>query len=185
MNEMKNIIVIGASNSTKSINKTLAVYAASKVSDAYMTVLDLNDYELPIYGTDLEKEIGIPEAARKFDEVLASADGLIISLAEHNGSYTAVFKNLIDWLSRIDMKIWKDIPMLLMATSPGGRGGSNVLATAKGSFPFIGGNVVADFSLPSYFDNFSNGAIANSELEGQLNDKIELFERAINELVTA
>lgn len=182
---MKNIIVIGASNSSKSINKTLAIYAGSKVSDASMTVLDLNDYELPIYGSDLEAEIGIPEAAKRFNEMLASADGLIISLAEHNGSYSAVFKNLMDWLSRIDMKIWKDVPMLLMATSPGGRGGSNVLATAKSYFPFLGGNVVADFSLPSFFDNFSNGAIANTELEGQLNEKIELFQNALNEVIPA
>ena len=156
---MKKIIALGGSSSRKSINKTLAIYAASKVADASIKVMDLNDYKLPLYGIDSEEEIGIPEAAHKFNEILESADGLVISLAEHNGSYTAVFKNLIDWLSRIDMKVWKGKPMLLMATSPGGRGGASVLAAAKSYFPFMEADIVADFSLPSFYDNFSNAEL--------------------------
>ncbi|MEQ8927951.1 MAG: NAD(P)H-dependent oxidoreductase, partial [Fulvivirga sp.] len=104
---MKKIIAIGASSSSKSINKTLAIYAASKVGDASVSVIDLKDYTLPLFSVDVEEEFGIPEGAHKFNKKIESADGLVISLAEHNGTYTAVFKNLIDWLSRIDMKVWK------------------------------------------------------------------------------
>ena len=64
-------------------------------------------------------------------------------------------------MSRIDGKLWSDKPMLLMATSPGARGGATVLEIAKGRFPYMGGNIVADFSLPSFDDNFSGGKIAN------------------------
>ncbi len=176
---MKKIIALGASSSRKSINKTLAIYAASKVADASITVVDLNDYALPLYGIDSEEEFGIPEAAQRFSKTIESADGLVISLAEHNGSYTVVFKNLIDWLSRIDMKVWKGKPMLLMATSPGGRGGASVLAAAKSYFPFMDGEIVADFSLPSFYDNFSNAGIANAELASTLKDKIVALEKAL------
>ncbi|OEK04615.1 NADPH-dependent FMN reductase [Roseivirga misakiensis] len=178
---MKKIIALGASSSRNSINKTLAIHAASKVADATVAALDLNDYVLPLYSVDAENELGIPEDAHQFAEKIACANGLIISLAEHNGSYTAIFKNLIDWLSRIDIKVWKDLPMLLMATSPGGQGGASVLATAKTGFPYMGGNVVADFSLPSFYDNFSNTGITNQELAARLDEKVALFEKSLIE----
>lgn len=178
---MKNIVAFGASSSSKSINKTLAIHVADKVSDASISIVDLQDYVLPLFSTDVEEENGIPEGAHEFSKLIESADGLIISLAEHNGTYTAVFKNLLDWLSRIDMKVWKGKPMLLMATSPGRRGGTGVLTAAKSYFPFMEGNIVADFSLPSFYENFSNEGIANIELAGKLDEKIALFEQAMKE----
>ncbi|MDW3210622.1 MAG: NAD(P)H-dependent oxidoreductase [Reichenbachiella sp.] len=178
---MKKIIALGASSSKNSINKTLAIHVASKVADASITVLDLNDYKLPLYNVDAEEESGIPEAAHQFNNIIQSADGLVISLAEHNGTYTAVFKNLFDWLSRIDIKVWKDIPMFLLATSPGGQGGGTVLAAAKSGFPYMGGNIIVDFSLPSFYENFSNAGITNSELSSILNEKIGLFEHSLEQ----
>ena len=59
-----NIVAFAASNSTKSINKKLATYAASLVDDASVEVLDLNDYELPLFSTDKEEELGQPELAQ-------------------------------------------------------------------------------------------------------------------------
>jgi len=179
---MKKIITLGASSSSKSINKTLAVHVASKIADATINVIDLNDYLLPLYSVDSEEKFGIPKGAHKFNKIIESADGLVISLAEHNGTYTAVFKNLIDWLSRIDMKVWKGKPMLLMATSPGNRGGENVLAAAKSYFPFMDANIVADFSLPSFYDNFSNAEITNTELASRLDEKIAVFEQSFEKV---
>ncbi len=176
---MKKIIAIGGSNSKKSINKTLATYAANQIKDTEIVVIDLNDFNLPQYGIDLETEKGIPEDANRLNEMIASADGLVVSLAEHNGSYATAFKNAYDWLSRINQKVWKNKPMLLMATSPGGRGGATVLQGAKTSFPYMGANIIADFSLPSFYDNFSENKISNEELSTELDGKIRLFEKAI------
>ncbi|MEW7280313.1 NAD(P)H-dependent oxidoreductase [Aquimarina sp. 2201CG1-2-11] len=176
---MKKIIAIGGSNSKKSINKTLATYAANQIKDTETVVIDLNDFNLPQYGIDLETEKGIPEDANRLNEMIASADGLVVSLAEHNGSYATAFKNAYDWLSRINQKVWKNKPMLLMATSPGGRGGATVLQGAKTSFPYMGANIIADFSLPSFYDNFSENKINNEELSTELDSKIRLFEKAI------
>jgi NAD(P)H-dependent FMN reductase len=69
--------------------------------------------------------------------------------------------------------------MLLMATSPGARGGVSVLEAAKARFPFMGGNIVADFSFPSFFDNFSEGKISNEDLNKQLKEKIQTFKAAL------
>lgn len=176
---MKKIIALGGSNSKKSINKTLATYAANKIEGAEVVVVDLNDYVLPLYGPDLEGEIGIPDVAKALDEILASADGLVVSLAEYNGSYSSAFKNTFDWLSRINQKVWKGKPMLLMATSPGGRGGLGVLSAAKMSFPHLGGNIIADFSLPSFYDNFSEAGIKDEGLNADLEAKIKLLAEAV------
>lgn len=176
---MKNIIVFAGSNSKTSINKQLAVYAAGLVDNVSVTVLDLNDFELPLYGMDYEIDKGIPGNAQKFLDIIKSSDGIVLSLAEHNGAYATVFKNIFDWMSRIDGKLWSNKPMLLMATSPGARGGASVLDIAKGRFPYMGGNIVSEFSLPSFNDNFSDGKLINQELNGALNDQIEAFKRAL------
>ena len=69
--------------------------------------------------------------------------------------------------------------MLLMATSPGGRGGISVLESAKMTFPHLGGNIIADFSLASFYDNFSENGLKNEALNNDLNQKIELLQKAI------
>ena len=176
---MKNIIAFAGSNSKTSINKQLAVYASSLVKNVNVSILDLNDFELPVYGMDLENEKGIPDNAQKFLDTMKSSDGIVLSLAEHNGAYATVFKNIFDWMSRIDGKLWSEKPMLLMASSPGARGGATVLEIAKGRFPFMGGNIVADFSLPSFFDNFKEGKLVNEELHLELKSKVETFKKAL------
>lgn len=176
---MKKIIAFAGSNSKNSINKSLARFTSTLVKDVETEVLDLNDFELPIYGIDEEIENGIPENANKFLDILRSSDGIILSLAEHNGAYATVFKNLFDWMSRIDGKLWSDKPMLLMSTSPGGRGGATVLEIARGRFPYMGGNIVSTFSLPSFNDNFKDESFVNKELKTQLDIEVLRFQQSI------
>ncbi len=177
---MKTIVAFAGSDSKTSINKQLATYTAGLVENATVKVLDLNDYELPIYGIDLEKEIGIPEKAHKFLKMIQEADGMVLSLAEHNGAYATVFKNIFDWMSRIDGKLWGNVPMLLMATSPGARGGQTVLDIAKGRFPYMGGNIVGDYSLPSFNDNFVDGKINDADLLKKLHAEVAKLQAAVN-----
>jgi len=112
---------------------------------------------MPIYSIDREEIDGFPKQAIKFIEHVSTSDAIIISFAEHNGSYTAAFKNIFDWISRLEKPTWSDKPMLLLATSLGGRGAQTVLDTAKNSFPHQGGQVIASFSLPSFYKNFNEG----------------------------
>lgn len=176
---MKNILVFAGSNSRDSINKKLATYASSLVEDVNVTNLDLNDFELPLFGVDLEQEKGIPENAHKFLKHMKASDGIIISLAEHNGAYSVVFKNLLDWMSRIEGKTFFGKPMLLMAASPGGRGGQSVLEIAKNRFPRHDAKIIADFSLPSFGNNFSEGKIVDPNLDIELRNKVILFKAAL------
>ena len=176
---MKKIVAIGGSNSKESINKRLAVFTANKIKNSETIIIDLNDFDLPLYGIDYEKENGVPTDAKKLLNTIAIADGLVVSLAEHNGSYSAAFKNTMDWMSRVNPKLWGNKPMFLMATSPGARGGQSVLSSASASFPHLGANVIATFSLPSFHGNFSEEEIKDEALKSALNEKIIVFENAL------
>ena len=165
----KKIIAFGASSSKQSVNKQLATFAANQFQNVSVEILDLNDYEMPIFSVDKEKENGIHPLAQEFYSKLGSADLIIISFAEHNGNYSSAFKNILDWTSRINAKTFQEKPMLLLATSPGARGGSSVLEIASKRFPFQGGIVKGSFSLPSFYENFDvvNGII-HPEYKNQL-----------------
>ena len=176
---MKKVIAFAGSNSRKSRNKQLATYASSFVKNSKISVLDLNDFELPIFGVDLEKEKGIPKNAYEFLNNIKLSDGIILSLAENNGAYSAVFKNLLDWMSRIEGKTFYAKPMLLMATSTGQRGGQSVLAMAKSRFPRHDAQIIADFSLPLFNDNFYDGKITDKKLDQELKDKVNQFSNAL------
>ena len=169
------VVALAGSTSKSSINKQLVEFAASYFRDGEVDLLDLNHYEMPIFSIDKELENGIPQLAHDFSEKLASADLILLALAEHNGAYSAAFKNVFDWASRIPNKsVFHDKPIFLMATSPGPRGGSSVLEIAKNRFPFNGGNILETFSLPSFGETFQKASgIVNDTLKEELETKIE------------
>ena len=143
-------------------------------------VMDLNNFEMPIYSIDREENDGIPQLALTLADKIKKAEGMIISFAEHNSSYTVAFKNVLDWMSRSKIKPWQDKKMLLLSTSPGGRGGKSVLTTATTSFPHFGANVIASFSLPSYHKNFSEAeGIVDASLKQSFDEAIQAFSQAL------
>ncbi|MEH0155893.1 NAD(P)H-dependent oxidoreductase [Limibacter armeniacum] len=175
----KKIVAFAGSNSSKSINRELVKYTLSYFSEFDINLLDLNDFEMPIYSMDREQQHGIPEKANLFRKQMEEANAIICSMAEHNRSYTVAFKNIFDWSSRVDLDIFKNKPMLLMSTSPGGFGGGNVMNAAKAFFPKCGAEVIETFSLPSFYKTFSEGEILDPDLKEELIQKIEVFRKAL------
>ena len=176
---MKPIIALAGSNSSSSINKQLVSYAGSLIEGVDVGILDLNDFEMPIYSSDREAVSGYPDRAVELVERIQNTDGLLISLAEYNGAYSGAFKNIFDWISRVEQKTFFGKPMLLMAASPGGRGGASVLAMASDRFPRHDACITGVFSLPFFQENFQNGTLVNSELRNQLKSEIETFKMAL------
>ena len=176
---MKKVIVIGGSNSKNSINKQLAIYVSGLIEGITIEIIDLSFIDLPLFSVDYKNDFGIPEEIIDLNDSFENADGFILSLAEHNGSYTAAFKNVFDWLSIINSKVWRDQPMLLLSTSPGERGGQSVLEHGLKRFPYNGGNIVGSFSLPQFNDNFKNGRIINNDLYNNLQVELEKFQKIL------
>ena len=75
---MKKIIAFAGTNSKNSINKQLVTYATSLLKDVEVKILDLNDFELPLYGIDFENEYGIPNNAHKFLDFIKSSDDILV-----------------------------------------------------------------------------------------------------------
>ncbi len=176
----KKILAFGASSSRNSINKRLASFTANQVEGVEVTLLDLNDFEMPIYSIDKENENGIHKLAKKFRQYIDEADGVIISFAEHNGAYSAAFKNIYDWVSRIDGNVWGNRTMFLLATSPGGRGGKGVLELAISRYSHSNKGTIVHFSLPGFYQNFNdkNGIIDNVLVE-DFKKQLQTFQNAL------
>jgi chromate reductase, NAD(P)H dehydrogenase (quinone) len=177
-NQVMNLIAFGTSISTKSINKQLAAYAGSLLEDSAkgieLEVLDLNDYQLPLFSQDLENQFGQQENAKAFLTKIKEADGIIVSFSEHNGNYSAAWKNLFDWCSRIEGKVFQNTPIVILSTSPGTRGGATVMDIALSSLPRSDADIKASLSIPSFNENFDtqSGKLTNLDLKQQLQQTV-------------
>ncbi|UBM58918.1 NAD(P)H-dependent oxidoreductase [Marinilongibacter aquaticus] len=169
------ILAFAGSSSKHSINKKLVTYVSGLFKGHDVNLIDLNDFEMPIFSVDKEAEQGIPKEAYAFSRHIAQADLILMSMAEHNGAYSAAFKNIFDWVSRIpNVKVFQEKPIFLMATSTGARGGASVLKIAEARFPRNGGQVIETFSLPTFEENFDESkGLTNGLIQNELNDKIE------------
>ena len=179
---MKKILAFAGSNSSTSINQKLIDFAASKISGHEIQHIKLTDYNLPLFGVDIEKNRGYSVELSLLRNEIMDADALMISVNEHNGAVSAFFKNVIDWLSRIEYKFLADKKILLMSTSPGKRGAASALEYTKGIIPRFGGEVVESFSFPSFEENFSEEqqTITNEVLLLGFLDVIQNFEHQID-----
>ncbi len=174
---MKKIITFSASNSKNSINRTLLEIAGKKITGHNVTSVDIRDYSLPFYSVDTEEREGIPEIAMQLKSLFTENDAFIFSIPEHNGGSPAVFKNLIDWLSRIGEQsdsTFAGKPVLLLSTSPGANGGATNLASLTQLLPWQGAKIINSFSLGSFYDTVVDGKLL-AEQDEQLKSVISDF----------
>ncbi|MGL5236357.1 MAG: NADPH-dependent FMN reductase [Empedobacter falsenii] len=173
------IKAFAGSNSSTSINKQLVTYASSLLNKDQIEILDLDDFDIPTFDIDIEKEQGFSDEVKRFYQKLVDSDILLISLAEHNACITAVFKSYMDWCSRINYKFLEGKKVFVMSTSPGGYGAKNSLEIGSKLITKLGGDILVDFSLPKFNENFAEGKITNEELNGELILKIDEFRKKI------
>lgn len=151
---MSKILAFAGSNSTTSINFKLVQYTVSAIKNKDIQLMNMAYYNLPMFSVDYEKEHGYTNSLIELKNDLSAAKGLILSVNEHNSNPSAFFKNLIDWLSRLERKFLDNTKIILMSTSPGRRGAASSLAKVEEILPRFGGEVIATFSLPQFKDNF-------------------------------
>lgn len=164
------ILAFGASNHSASINGALARLAVNRLTEKFepnaeVSFLDLNDYEMPIYSLDREKATGVHALAQEFFARIGAVDALIISYPEYNGSYTSAWKNIHDWMSRIQMAIYQDRPLLALSATPGPRAGAGVLGAVEQSAPFFGADLRGVVGVGKWSEAFdpAAGVLTKSE----------------------
>ena len=139
--------------------------------------IDLAEYPMPIYNGDLEAEQGLPDAVVELKQRLRKVNGFFIASPEYNGSFSALLKNTIDWISRPEHS---NEPMLeaftskivgIGAASPGGLGGIRGLVPLRMLLGNVGAYVVPNqVSIPGAYDAFdADGVIKNETHQTLLN----------------
>lgn len=135
---MVKILAFAGSGRKDSVNKKVVAIAAKGAQEAgaEVTIVNLEDFDMPIFNEDLETQQGMPIEAQSFKELLINHDGFLISSPEYNSSYSALFKNAIDWASRktgdeAPMAAYRGKVAAIMAASPGALGGMRVLVTLR------------------------------------------------------
>ncbi|MFC4096622.1 NADPH-dependent FMN reductase [Euzebyella saccharophila] len=173
---MAKILAFAGSNSSRSINYKLVKHTVEDIKDHDVQLLNLANFPFPMYSEDFEKENGYSNSMIELKDDISAADGLIISVNEHNGNPSAYFKNLLDWLSRLERNFMQDKPVLLMSTASGKRGGIGAIAVIQNLLPRFGAEVVSTFTLPLFKENLGDGKkILDSDLAQKHKEALESF----------
>lgn len=180
------ILAFSGSTRKESFNTKLLHHVAGLARDAGadVTVIDLADYELPLYNGDLEDAQGLPENAKKLKDLFKSHHALLIACPEYNSSITPLLKNTIDWVSRPmegeqNLEPFTGRICALVSASPGGLGGLRGLVHVRSILGNIGSIVLpTQVAVGSASTNLDDaGAPTN---EGQK----KMLGRLVEELVT-
>ncbi|WP_425616288.1 NADPH-dependent FMN reductase [Anatilimnocola sp. NA78] len=124
------ILAFAGSTRRDSFNRRLLPIAVAGAREAgvEVTVIELSDYELPLFNQDLEAEKGLPAAALKLKELFVAHQGLLIASPEYNSSFTPLLKNTLDWVSRAapgesGLTAFRGKTAGIISASPGALGG--------------------------------------------------------------
>ena len=124
------ILVLAGSARLDSVNRKLARQTVSALRQAGLeaTLGDLREFPMPIYDGDLETGQGLPPAARALKELARQHDGFAIASPEYNGSFPALLKNALDWISRPEpgdrpLGVFRGKVAAILSASPGPGGG--------------------------------------------------------------
>lgn len=148
---MAKILAFSGSARTDSYNQKLVNIAAlgAEQAGAQVTVINLADFQMPIFNQDLESSEGIPELAKRFKQLLVEHDGFLIASPEYNSAFSPLLKNAMDWASR---RVGDEPPLLayrgklavIMAASPGALGGLRGLVFLRMLLSNLGVTVLPD-----------------------------------------
>lgn len=190
MAQLTKIIAFSGSTRKGSFNQALVRVAAEGAleADAEVIVLELADFDLPLFNEDLEREQGLPAKAKELRELFLNADGFLLASPEYNGSFTAVLKNALDWLSRPQgdgLSPFQGKIAAIMAASPGGLGGLRALPHVRTVLSNLGVVVIPDqIALPAAHSAFdANGSIADADMQTAvkaLGQKVVAFASSLN-----
>lgn len=172
------LFLMAASQRKESFNKKLILNCHDYLSQNYeLDLANMEDYNLPGYNGDIESSQGVPELAKKLSDRILAADKIIFSVPEYNYSIPGVFKNIIDWISRIKPMPWKGRRILLITASPSIVGGNRSFWHTN--VPLIGCGAIIHpgfFSLSFAHEQFDEShKIKNQDLLKELHKLLDQF----------
>ena len=146
------VLALVGSLRTASINRQIAELATEVAPDGVTVTVFEGLGDLPFYNEEIDDAMN-PEApplapVAALRAAAAEADAALVVTPEYNGSYPAVVKNAIDWLSRpFGDGALKGKPLAVIGGSFGQYGGVWAHDDTRKSFGIAGARVVEDIKV--------------------------------------
>lgn len=157
---MPHISIISASVRTGRHSHRVALYFKKYLEEnqiASAEILDLNEYNFPIFNERLRLQESPSALVLQFAEKIKSADGIIIVTPEYNGGYPASLKNVTDLL----YAEWYHKPTAISTVSDGVFGGTQVITSLQFSlWKMKAWTVPAMFPVPKVQETFDDAGNA-------------------------
>jgi NAD(P)H-dependent FMN reductase len=172
------ILALVGSLRAASINRQIAELAGTVAADDVTVTIFEGLAELPFYNEEIDDVMNTeapplaPVAALR--AAAADADAALVVTPEYNGSYPAVIKNAIDWLSRpFGDGALKGKPLAVIGGSFGQYGGVWAHDDTRKSFGIAGARVVDAIKLSVPFKTLDGKAPAeHAELAANVRDVV-------------
>lgn len=171
---MTSILIFGGSARQGAFSKQLAAAATTLIAGegGKPTLIDLADFDVPIYNADIEDRTGIPQPVIDFRRIVAAHDGMMIATPEYNGFVTPLLLNMLCWASRPSPSddfgaVFQGRPVALMASSPGRLGGIRVIPRLRDVVAELGMVAVPGFvTVPAAASAFTEqGRLVDRQTE--------------------
>src|SRR5882757_4740891 len=173
---MTDIKVLGLVGSLRaaSINRQIAELATEVAADGVAVTIFEGLGDLPFYNEDIDNDADVPAAVTALRASAADADAALVVTPEYNGSFPAVIKNAIDWLSRpFGNGALKDKPLAVIGGSAGQYGGVWAHDETRKSFGIAGARVVETIKLSVQFRTLAGKAPAeHAEVSANVRDVV-------------
>lgn len=174
---MTKLLFFAGSARQESTNKKLANVAAKLAEEkgAIVTVVDLKDFDMPIYDGDLEAAESIPDNAKRLKKLFTEHDGFFVASPEYNSSFSPLLKNTIDWISRPHeegeqpLSAFKDKVAAIGSIAPGALGGLRGLVPLRMLLGNIGVHIIPNqVAISNGFQAFDADGVLKDERQNQM-----------------
>jgi NAD(P)H-dependent FMN reductase len=160
MSETKVLALVGSLRAA-SMNRQIAELAAEVAPEGIVVTIFEGLGDLPFYNEEIDDVMNAeapalaPVAALRV--AAAEADAALVVTPEYNGSYPAVLKNAIDWLSRpFGDGALKGKPLAVIGGSFGQYGGVWAHDDTRKSFGIAGARIVETIKLSVPFKSLDS-----------------------------
>src|ERR1700748_2001225 len=167
-----NVLTLVGSLRVASINRQIAELATEAAPDGVAVTIFEGLGDLPFYNEDIDNDAAVPAPVAALRGAAADADAALVVTPEYNGSYPAVIKNAVDWLSRpVGDGARREKPLAVIGGSFGQYGGVWAHDDTRKSFGIAGARVVEDLKLSLPFKTLEGKAPAeHAELSENVRD---------------
>jgi NAD(P)H-dependent FMN reductase len=160
MSDIKVLTLVGSLRAA-SVNRQIAELATEVAPDGVTVAVFEGLGELPFYNEEIDPATNpevseAPAAVAALRAAAADADATLVVTPEYNGSYPAVIKNAIDWLSRpFGNGALKGKPLAVIGGAFGQYGGVWAHDETRKSFGIAGARVVESVKLSVPFGSLN------------------------------